>query len=293
MRILHFSDIHYWKIQLGPDPYYPKRFLGLMNLIFSRKNHFPAPLADTVVNALAQEKADAVLFSGDLTTTSLESEFKKASDAFAPLYKKWNDQLIVIPGNHDRYTPMSVRSMLYEKYFSNAFAGTEKRVFSKPLNDHLCVIGFDASRPFMVRSNGMLTKTLVEELDQEFSRVKKTYNNVILMGHFPYSYPANVPSKFHHKLIGEDLLKELISKHNPIAYLHGHKHVRWCLKAPATRDTLCLNAGPAGMSSTEPNKHAGWIIFDVDDSGEITEVIKVHLSSEGQPIRETVELSEL
>ena len=86
-----------------------------MNLIFSRKNHFPAPLADTVVNAIAQENADAVLFSGDLTTTSLESEFKKASDAFAPLYKKWNDQLIVIPGNHDRYTPVSVRSMRYEK----------------------------------------------------------------------------------------------------------------------------------------------------------------------------------
>ena len=78
-----------------------------MNLIFSRKKHFPPPLADTVINAIRKEEADAVLFSGDLTTTSLESEFKKAADAFAPLYEKWGDQLIVIPGNHDRYTPVS------------------------------------------------------------------------------------------------------------------------------------------------------------------------------------------
>ena len=70
-----------------------------------------------------------------------------AADSFAPLYEKWGDQLIVIPGNHDRYTPSSVKAKYYEEYFPNAFAGMGSRVFSKPLNDHLCVIGFDASRP--------------------------------------------------------------------------------------------------------------------------------------------------
>ena len=144
-----------------------------MNLIFSRKNHFPPPLANTVINAIRQEEADAVLFSGDLTTTSLESEFKKAADSFAPLYEKWGDQLIVIPGNHDRYTPSSVKAKYYEEYFPNAFAGMGSRVFSKPLNDHLCVIGFDASRPFMVRSNGTFTESLRKELEDEFSKIRK------------------------------------------------------------------------------------------------------------------------
>ena len=293
MKILHFSDIHYWKIQIGSDPYYPKRFLGLMNLVFSRKNHFPPPLADTVINAIRQEEADAVLFSGDLTTTSLESEFKKAADSFAPLYEKWGDQLIVIPGNHDRYTPSSVKAKYYEEYFPDAFAGMGSRVFSKPLNDHLCVIGFDASRPFMVRSNGTFTESLRKELEDEFSKIRKTYQNVLLVGHFPYAYPANISSKFHHKLIGEERLAALISEYNPIAYLHGHKHVRWCIKDPATKQTLCINAGPAGMSSSDPDKHAGWVVFDVNESGDVTKIIKVHLSSEGETIRETVDLSKL
>ena len=87
MKILHFSDIHFWRIQAGRDPYYPKRFLGLINLIFSRRNHFPQPLADKVTKAIFQEEADVVLFSGDLTTSSLESEFIKAADEFAPLYE--------------------------------------------------------------------------------------------------------------------------------------------------------------------------------------------------------------
>ena len=114
MRILHFSDIHFWRIQIGPDPYYPKRSLGLLNLIFSRRKHFPRSLADTAIKAMLQEEADTVLFSGDLTTTSLDSEFREAADAFSPLYEKWGDKLIVIPGNHDRYTPKSVKAKLYE-----------------------------------------------------------------------------------------------------------------------------------------------------------------------------------
>ena len=100
--------------------------------------------------------------------------------------------MIVIPSRHDRYTPVSVNQCFTKNIFLMRLQ-EPKNEFSKPLNDHLCVIGFDASRPFMVRSNGMLTKTLGEELDQEFSRVKKNHKNVILMGHFPYSYQPMFP----------------------------------------------------------------------------------------------------
>mgnify|MGYP001296596435 CR=1 FL=1 len=62
---------------------------------------------------------------------------------------------------------------------------------------------------------------------------------------------------------------------------------------PATKQTLCINAGPAGMSSSDPDKHAGWVVFDVNESGDVTKIIKVHLSSEGETIRETVDLSKL
>ena len=47
------------------------------------------------------------------------------------------------------------------------------------------------------------------------------------------------------------------------------------------------------MSSSDPDKHAGWVVFDVNESGDVTKIIKVHLSSEGETIRETVDLSKL
>ena len=64
-------------------------------------------------------------------------------------------------------------------------------------------------------------------------------------------------------------------------------------KDPATKQTLCINSGPAGMTSSDPDKHAGWVVFDVNDSGDVTNIIKVHLSSEGETIRETIDLSKL
>lgn len=288
MRILHFSDIHFWRLFPGWDFYYPKRFLGLSNLLLSRRRHFPRSLAKAVITAISEQEADYVLFSGDLTTMSLESEFRDAASAFAPLYDKWGENLVLIPGNHDRYSPRSVRSGFYEKYFPRGFPGSGKRVFSKRLDANLSLIGFDASRPFMVRSNGLFDEALEEELDSELITQRGPNERVILMGHFPYSYPPGQPSRWDHKLLREEVLAELISRHEPIAYLHGHKHVRWCVKDSRTPKTICLNAGPAGMSSDSPDKRAGWVTFDVSEEGKISELTKVHLLPGGELFSEAL-----
>ncbi len=292
MRILHFSDIHFWRLFPGWDFYYPKRFLGLSNLLISRRRHFPKDLAESVIKAISEQTADYVLFSGDLTTMSLESEFGDAATAFAPLYDKWGENLILIPGNHDRYSPRSVRSGFYEKYFPRGFPGSGKRVFSKRLGANLSLIGFDASRPFMVRSNGFLDEALEEELNSEFIAHKESNDRIILMGHFPYSYPNGQISRWDHKLLRDEALAELISNYEPIAYLHGHKHARWCVKDPRTPSTICLNAGPAGMRSSSADKGAGWVTFDVSEEGKISELTKVHLKDNGEPFSEALKEQE-
>lgn len=292
MRILHFSDIHFWRLFPSWDFYYPKRFLGLSNLLISRRRHFPRDLAESVITAISEQVADYVLFSGDMTTMSLESEFRDAATAFAPLYDKWGENLILIPGNHDRYSPRSVRSGFYEKYFPRGHPGSGKRVFSKRLGANLSLIGFDASRPFMVRSNGLLDEALEEELNSEFIAHKESNDRIILMGHFPYSYPNGQIPRWDHKLLRDEALAELISNHEPIAYLHGHKHARWYVKDPRTPNTICLNAGPAGMRSGSPDKRSGWITFDVSDVGKISELTKVHLMDNGEPFSEALKEEE-
>ena len=55
MRILHFGDIHFWRLQLARDFYYPKRLLGIVNLAMRRRHHFPAQLAREAMMQIASE----------------------------------------------------------------------------------------------------------------------------------------------------------------------------------------------------------------------------------------------
>ena len=288
MRILHFGDIHFWRLQLDRDFYYPKRVLGVANLALRRRHHFPEQLARQAMDRIAAEDADIVLFSGDMTTMSLDGEFRDAAKAFAPLYEKWGERLVAIAGNHDRYSPRSVRQQYFEKYFPQAALPEGRRVFSRQFGDHVAVVGFDASRPFMVRSNGLLDRDLQRELDHELGVIGETGRQVLLMGHFPYSYPEKHPGKWHHRLLRDEALAGLIARHQPAAYLHGHKHVRWCLRDARTPQTLCLNCGPAGMSSSCPDSHAGWLTFELSQGGTLTGITKVSLLPGGDLQREAV-----
>ncbi len=288
MRILHFGDIHFWRLQPDWDLYYPKRVLGLANLALRRRYRFPPHLAWKAARQIAEEEADLVVFSGDLSTMSLDAEFRDAAEALAPLFEKWGERLFVIPGNHDRYTPRSVRSRRYEKYFPQGALPEGKRVVARQVADSLSVVGFDASRPFKVRSNGLFDEGLEAELDAELGRLGGG-GAVVLVGHFPYVYPPEVEAAWDHKLLRDEALAELVARHRPAVYLHGHKHIRWALRDARTPDTLCLNCGPAGMASEQPEKHAGWVSFDLSEGGEVGDLCHVHLGDEGV-VRRAVEV---
>ena len=51
------------------------------------------------------------------------------------------------------------------------------------------VVGFDASRPFAVRSNGIMHPQLISELENMLAACSRENRQVILVGHFPYVTP--------------------------------------------------------------------------------------------------------
>ncbi len=277
MRILHFGDIHFWRLRPDWDFYYPKRFLGLANLALRRRHKFPPHLAWRAARAIVEEEADLVVFSGDLSTMSLEAEFRDAAEAFAPLYEKWGDRLVVIPGNHDRYTPCSVRSQRYEKHFPHGAFPEGERVVVREFGDGLAVVGVDASRPFKVRSNGLFDAALEEELDARLGALAGEGRRVVLVGHFPYAYPAGVEAAWDHKMLRDEAFAALVARHRPAVYLHGHKHIRWALRDARTPDTACINCGAAGMRSEDVRMQAGWVSFDLGADGAVGGIEFAHL----------------
>ena len=71
MRILHFSDIHFWERHFEwQDAWYPKRTLGFINLSLFRHKKFPPSYAQSVCEQILKEDADLVIFSGDMSTMS-------------------------------------------------------------------------------------------------------------------------------------------------------------------------------------------------------------------------------
>ena len=87
-------------------------------------------------------------------------------------------------------------------------------------------------------------------------------------------------------MLGDGRLAAFVRERKPAVYLHGHKHHRWALRDTRAPETLCINCGPAGMTSSEPDKHAGWVTFDIDPaSGEVSALTKCHLDADGEIIR--------
>lgn len=258
MRILHFGDLHVWRLKFDfSDPFYPKRWLGFVNLALRRRHKFPPEAGERVMAHLASQEADLVICTGDYSTMSLDAEFERAVELTQPIREKWGERFIEIPGNHDRYSPRS--KTRYDKWFPE---GRIEGVRTWEIDAETVVVGYDASKPYAVRSNGCLTDELAEKLDSELAR--QAEKRVILIGHYPYSNPPEHPESWDHKLIGEERLAEIVAKHKPPVYLHGHKHVRWQLRAESTPETVCLNCGAAGMTSSKPEKQAGYVAFTLD-----------------------------
>ena len=280
MRILHFSDLHVWNLRIVRDDlWYPKRWLGTVNLLARRRFKFPIELAHKVLDEIHRQESDLIVFSGDISTQSIQEEFLHGSRLFEPLVHKWGDRFFVIPGNHDRYTPRSVQRGYYENNFPyGSFGPDGKRVRVLRLKNKLAVVGFDCSIPYCMRSNGSFSKDLAEELDDILEEQARVGHVVILVGHFPYALPEGVKDAWDHKLIGARLLATIVRRHQPILYLHGHKHQRWCFVSPDTKKTVCINAGSAGMQSSNPSRRAGYVSIELGENLRL-ERVHAHVAS--------------
>lgn len=267
MKILHFGDLHVWSGRpLLREALYPKRWLGPVNLCLRRAKRFPSDYRNAAIDAIRTSEADWVLFSGDFTNFSLEQEFAEAARLFAPLREKWGDRLVALPGNHDVYTRRSVRRRLLEKHLPWVRTAP---AWSLPLSDTLDLIGVNHAVPLWIRSNGLVTPETQTALRHELQAARHHKRGAVVMGHFAYATPPEYPETAEHKLIGDHDLAALFRELPPRLYLHGHKHVRWLLRPPDTPDTPCLNCGSVAMRHSDPRKQAGYLTFDLTDTGDL------------------------
>ncbi len=259
MRIGLIGDIHLFTLKVHPSRLLGKRLLGQSNLWMNRRFRFNHGMLEPVINKVRELQLDLVLLSGDVTTTSLEDEFTDVVRYLKPL--SLEVPVLVVPGNHDRYTYRSARKRRVETLLGGLMP--ERFPHFRVLSDRWRLMALDAAQPQIVMSRGALGKdqlaaagTILEQLAAD--------HGLIVLCHYPAIIPPMVPSSWAHDLAEARALSNLLAASRArIVYLHGHIHRPWYWQRSedAPPPFCCLNAGSPCLTSEQyPLGQGFWLI---------------------------------
>ena len=185
MRIVHLSDIHFWRYAFHPLRLLSKRMLGTASLFLGRARRFRLERVPALIERVQSLDADHLLITGDLTTTALPGEFHHAKTALSALLHD-PAKVTIIPGNHDRYTLRAHRSKRFEHYFGS-FAPEGPYPWLRALDGRNAILGLDPTRAG-ISARGMLPRgqllaapALVDAKDSSI--------NLVIACHYPVAAP--------------------------------------------------------------------------------------------------------
>ena len=194
MRIVVLGDLHFYQLAVWPWQLFSKRLLGQTNLWLNRRRHFKPALWPAVRDQVITRAPDALLCSGDFTTTALPGEFKTARNAWVDLVEKLKPRFgsFVVPGNHDRYTYASARNRLFEEALGE---------WSSPqwpsrwmLGNQTELIGLDPTRPNRFNASGELGDAQLAKLQAHLNEIPAEHR-VFILCHYPIGTPDELPEE--------------------------------------------------------------------------------------------------
>ena len=260
-RLAHFTDIHI----TDPPDLWPhlrrpsKRLVGWANLRFTKRwqRFRDAPhIVEALVADILELDPDHVLFTGDLTSLSLDSEFHAAQRLLLPLIRR--GKISGLPGNHDLYTPRAARSGLYRKLFGSWEESdlTDSPPWARRLSADLALIGVVDSRPTgLFDSSGRIGEEQLERLRRHLSDPRIDSCHRILALHYGPRLADGSPDTPRHGLRDAEHLLEVAREGGVDLIVHGHLHRRFVLPAGPATPIPIANPGSATYGGGERAYH--------------------------------------
>ncbi|NQU63037.1 MAG: metallophosphoesterase [SAR324 cluster bacterium] len=251
ITLLHVSDFHFsddslrLKDLIRSEGVLSKRITGWLNHHKNPARQMRTELRSRLIDYLSITPWDYLVFAGDLTTLSLEQEFAEARRQMAPLIQKGT--VIMLPGNHDRYTKKALNPDLMARTFSDCFPFNTRLSKSAgirylELGEQAVLFEIDMVCPrFHTSSRGAIKTDLIAS--QAF--ISRNYHDrlKLVVGHYPAFLPEPVKEGVLHKLAGKNRLQQFLVASNIDLYLHGHIHKTWQTTPPNQARPMCLDAG--------------------------------------------------
>lgn len=225
-KLAHISDLHFGKLSFGISQLFSKRWIGMMNLLLSRRKHYLNSRPETLFDIFEAQGVTDVLITGDLTTTSFKKEYEMAKQFVEQLHER-GMKTFIIPGNHDHYTKQSFKQKLFYSYFPDKyddicpFSLKEHGVTYFHYDQDWWIVLLDTSiaTPFY-HSIGFYSPRIEDHLNQALSRIPNNAR-IILGNHFPFFQHESPRRRLRR---GGELQTLIRKEKNIYMYLHGHTH---------------------------------------------------------------------
>jgi hypothetical protein len=290
MRLALIGDIHLFRLRLCPRQLLSKRLVGQSNLWLNRRFRFDHSLLEPLMQQVQAIEPQMVLCSGDMTSSSLEGEFTDALAFFEPLAKQ--TPVVIVPGNHDRYTFRSARKRRIEKRLKDLVP--QRFPHFQALTDRWSLMALDSAIPQVMMSRGALGKRQLDACARRLAGMSSQEGMVVLC-HYPTATPPGVPSSWAHNLAEAETLGQMLATCPArVLYIHGHIHRPWHWSpqekprrglgrlrlsrrsryAAGDMKLTYLNAGaPCLISNQFPLGQGFWQIDLPDDPGDHVQMI--------------------
>ena len=223
MRLALIGDIHLFQTQVHPTRLFGKRLLGHTNLMLNRRFRFNHRVLGPLIDRVEALNPDAVLLSGDVTTTSLEDEFHDVARYLEPLSKKF--PMVIVPGNHDKYTFRSARKQRMGTHMGGMLPESFPHI--QPLNKSWQLLGLDSAEPQLFWSRGALGHEQMQAT-QAFIKTLTKDDGLVVLCHYPAKTPAGIPHSWGHALAEAKPLHDMLTASPArVVFIHGHVHKPW------------------------------------------------------------------
>lgn len=277
MRIILLSDLHFWRYDAHPARLMNKRMVGMLALAAGRARRFRLDRWRSVVDRVLSLRPDHVVIAGDLTTTALESEFADAHAALS-LLGLGDEQLTVIPGNHDRYTAEAARSRRFEAHFGR-FMGDRRFPWLKRIEERTVILGLDPTRPHL-SARGYLPPAQMMEASRLVGTLASG-TRLIVACHYPLGAPDARGERelWSKRLENAEEVADWLRGVGPHVYCCGHVHQAWAYRPRGMNGQVVLNPGPPLMAEPPNGPAPGFL--EIELRGGETSVVRHEWTTAG------------
>ena len=290
VRIAHFSDTHVLSLKgVGPSRFLNKRWTGAVNLALNRSKHYRVEIFEQLLQAVKESRCDHAICTGDLVNLALEPEFERVAELLENTFGQ--DQLTLVPGNHDYYVKEAVSDGLFERYFGRWLSddlalGLAGHYPVSRIVDEVVVVGVNSAIPtgvFMAR--GRVGDQQLTDLDGALNHEACDARFKLLMIHHPLLPEPNRRLDVTRRLEDADeVITRLVSagESAPDLVVHGHNHEFKRMVVPGSQIPLIQ---VASASRSGERHRAEFNIYNIEDGVLCSIERHIHQPESGEFVR--------